>query len=156
MNILSSKNQKGFTLIEILVVIGIIAVLAAVVLIAINPARQFAQARNTQRTNDASALLNAIGQNIADNKGVIPSVITTTPTEIKKTGGIDLCSAIVPTYIPALPMDPSLASSAGITDCTSAYVTSYFVSKDATTSRITITANDTEIPPASADITITR
>ena len=38
------QNQSGFTLIEILVVIGLIAFLAAVVIIAINPARQFARA----------------------------------------------------------------------------------------------------------------
>jgi prepilin-type N-terminal cleavage/methylation domain-containing protein len=62
------KNQKGFTLIEILVVIGMIALLAAIVLIAINPSRQFAQGRNSQRHNDASAILNAVGQYIADNK----------------------------------------------------------------------------------------
>jgi type IV pilus assembly protein PilA len=64
-----SKN-KGFTLIEILVVIGIIAILATIVIIAINPARQFAQSRNTQRTANITAILNAIGQNIADNKGI--------------------------------------------------------------------------------------
>src|SRR3989338_3325065 len=66
----TAARQGGFTLIEILVVIGIIAVLAAVVIIAINPARQFAQARNSQRTANVNAILNAIGQNLADNKGV--------------------------------------------------------------------------------------
>src|SRR3954468_12160444 len=64
------KKTRGFTLIEILVVIGIIAILAAIVIIAINPARQFAQARNTQRESNVETILNAIGQNVADNKGV--------------------------------------------------------------------------------------
>ncbi|TSC70472.1 MAG: Uncharacterized protein CEO12_307 [Parcubacteria group bacterium Gr01-1014_46] len=110
-----SKN-KGFTLIEILVVIGIIAILAGIVIVAINPARQFAQARNSQRLSNINTILNAVGQNMADNKGVWncgslyfsgSSASTTIGT-----GGSDLATCLVPTYIPSgIPQDPSSGTS---------------------------------------------
>ncbi len=105
------KYKKGFTLIEILVVIGIIAVLAAVVLIAINPSRQFKLARDTQRLSNVNAIINAIGQNISENRGVfkcngVAVVLPSTTTPIKSTGGFDLAPCIVPTYLPAMPFDP--------------------------------------------------
>lgn len=112
--------SNGFTLIEILVVIGIIALLATIVIVAINPARQFAQARNTQRESNVSTILNAIGQNLADNKGVALSAATcagigTAPdTTLRQigTGGVNL-TCLVPTYIPtALPMDPTNGTAA--------------------------------------------
>lgn len=71
-----AKNlQQGFTLIEVLIVIGIIAILATIVIVAINPARQFAQARDTQRLSNVNTILNAIGQRIADGKGTFAGVI---------------------------------------------------------------------------------
>lgn len=95
---------------ELLVVIGIIAILASIVVVAINPSRQFAQSRNTQRESNVSTILNAIGQNIADNKGVFTCAsdsVTNTATNIgTASANIDL-SCLVPTYIPsALPFDP--------------------------------------------------
>ena len=77
---------RGFTLIEILVVIGLIAILAAIVLIAINPGRQFAQARNSQRESNVNTILNAVGQDLADNKGVFGGVcgaLLPIPTTVK-------------------------------------------------------------------------
>jgi prepilin-type N-terminal cleavage/methylation domain-containing protein len=57
---ISTLPRKGFTLIELVVVIGILAVLLTIVLVAINPARQFKQANDTKRRSDVNAILNAV------------------------------------------------------------------------------------------------
>src|SRR3989344_3073 len=73
-------SSKGFTLIELLIVIAIIAILAAVVLVALNPARQFAQANNAQRASNLNTILNAVHQYAVDNKGSISALsIPTAP-----------------------------------------------------------------------------
>ena len=133
----------GFTLIEILMVMGIIALLAAVVIVAINPARQFAQARNSQRVSNVNSLLNAVGQNIADHRGVfeceagdLPTEATVIKSELED--GYDLAPCITPLYLPAMPFDPS-APEAHFTDI-SDYDTGYTLIQDADTGRITIAA----------------
>ncbi|MES2023884.1 MAG: prepilin-type N-terminal cleavage/methylation domain-containing protein [Patescibacteria group bacterium] len=171
------NSTQGFTLIEILIVIGIIAVLASIVIVAINPAKQFAQARNTQRQSNVETILNAIGQRIADNKGTFDGdftvgatpyhcpvlssgntyniTTTNTSTVVAESfsptvvlGTVGL-GCLTPTYVSTFPEDPVTAS--GIN-------TGYTLGVDSI-NRITIcapaAANENSVPSPAA-ICLTR
>jgi type IV pilus assembly protein PilA len=150
-------SNRGFTLIEILLVIGLIAILAAIVIIAINPARQFAQARDTQRFSDVNAILNAVHQNMIDNKGTWTcdvdgdtnnDPVPSSPTNIGSGGAdYDLCDCVEPLYLPTLPYDPVTGV---YSDCTT-YSSDYWISQS-TGGRITVNASSAEL----VTISVTR
>lgn len=155
---INSKNKKGFTLIEVLVVIGIIAILAAVVLVAVNPSRQFKLARDSQRSSNVNTLLNAIHQNMAEHRGVftcngVPKdipivervVMSATSTPLDEG---DIAGCIVPNYISTLPFDPSASGTyyASTTD----YNTGYVIYRD---SNNRITASSTGELTSSISVT---
>ena len=155
--------QRGFTLIELLVVIGILAVLLAITLIAINPARQFSQANNTQRSSDVNAILNAVWQFGVENNGnlaplglpVAPAVAApigdNNPPNTAGVAEIDLCPDISPTFIAQIPVDPQNGTWVSCADYYSGYT---IVQTDATNgSRVTVAAPSAE---NSAVISVTR
>lgn len=144
-----AKKQKGFTLIEILLVIGLIAILAAVVIVAVNPARQFAQGRNSQRLSNVNTILNAAHQYAVDNTGTLPASIPTSAdcagvatNEICKTDAAD-CTDLVDLsvltaneiYVVSIPYDPSGATTNGA---------GYHIAKS-TNGRITVCSPDAEL-----------
>jgi prepilin-type N-terminal cleavage/methylation domain-containing protein len=117
----SKREQKGFTLLEILLVIATIGILAAIVIIAINPNKQLAQARDAQRRSDINTIYKASEQYLIDN-GIYPSSVNSNLKEICNTGNktltdtlspATLCDnkadlrVLVPTYLAAIPTAPS-------------------------------------------------
>jgi prepilin-type N-terminal cleavage/methylation domain-containing protein len=65
------KNNKGFTIIEVLIVLAIAALILLIVFLAV-PALQ-RSAKNSQRRTDATALSTAINEYIANNNGSLPN-----------------------------------------------------------------------------------
>ena len=86
--------KKGFTLIELLVVIAIVGVLAAAILVAINPAERIAEARDSQIKNDIGSIATGLTTYFTRNQDY-PAPDSTPPCVTSADNG--LCSLAQPT-----------------------------------------------------------
>ncbi len=150
------NSTKGFTLLEILLVVAAIAVLAGIVIVAINPGKQLADTRNAQRRVDVNTILSAVYQYTVDTNGTLPAAINqavacdnTAANQICTTGGT--CTGITDLavtttnqkYLTSMPKDPTASTANG---------TGYYAVKSAN-GRITVCAPSAE---QSATISVTR
>ncbi|MFA9262620.1 MAG: type II secretion system protein [Undibacterium sp.] len=74
--------KKGFTLPEVLIVIGILAILAVIVIVAVDPVARFENAHNSRRLSDIQAITSALHQYVIDHKGVFPDGLDGTERQI--------------------------------------------------------------------------
>ncbi len=150
--------RKGFTLLEILLVVAAIAILAGIVIVAINPTKQLGEARNAQRRADVNTILNGVYQYAIDNNGTLPASITQSATCDNGAtklickglqGGTCATGTALPEltanekYLTAIPNDPNGVTTEG---------TGYYIVKSAN-GRITVCAPNAE---QGANITVTR
>lgn len=104
------KNNKGFTLVELLLVIVIISTLTGVVLSVVNVNGMRARSRDSQRKSDIAKIQAALELYYTDNRSY---PISTGGNWINVgAAGNPLSSALVPSYIDVLPNDPSYSTAA--------------------------------------------
>jgi prepilin-type N-terminal cleavage/methylation domain-containing protein len=154
------EARKGFTLLEILLVVAAIAILAGIVIVALNPGKQLAESRDAERRSHVNTLLNGIYQYSIDNEGNFPTAINDDETTMEVIGTCttgatcdavgtvadacaDLSGELVPTYLVDIPTDPRYGS---------AEDTQYYVNKTAN-GRITVGACQ---PEEATTVSVTR
>ena len=114
-------KRSGFTLMELLLVLGILAILSTIILVAINPTKQLNDARGVNRNVSTRELENAISQYIIDSNIVsgVPTIkanaldicrdtVTGTDCPDAPVSGYDL--SVLTTngkYLTSLPIDPN-------------------------------------------------
>lgn len=134
MKLSALRKSSGFTLVELLIVIAVLGILAAVVLVAINPLEQLARGRDAGRKSSVSQLGNAINASYTTNS-VYPTVAVTWVTSLVTAGELKTAptNPAVGSYTPVCnTADTNQGGYCYNTDTTNAIVYGLLESKAAT------------------------
>ena len=153
---MKSTQREGFTLLEIVPVLTIVAFLLTIVIVAVNPIKQLREARNTIRKNDINLIADAIAERLYDDKKRVFFARIPTGAALEICGDtftgscVDLFDIrdIVDQYLIEIPLDPLSEDTDAINEHTR-----YFINRSGVV--FTITAPDTE-PSGAEVISITR
>lgn len=111
---LSKKDRHGFTIVELLIVIVVIAILAAISVVAYTGIQQ--RGRDSQRESDVAVITKALEMYYIDNgrypAGSGSTTINSGWSTTADASWANLATHLVPKYISSLPGDPVSASGA--------------------------------------------
>lgn len=131
LHMLKKQNSKGFTIIEVLIVLAIAGLIMLVVFLAV-PALQ-RNNRNTQRKNDVSGILGAIQEYTSNSGGKTPAQVTDFSANLKP-GYYDITKFYIAsnpaTYTAAVVNASAATSSTNISKDSVAIVTGYKCAAD--------------------------
>lgn len=143
------RHRSGFTLLEVMIVIGVLALLATLIIVTLDPAERFRDAREARRLSDIRALSSAAHQYLVDKKGDFPAGIDGRERQLGTgTSGCSIdngfcsvagdgdCVDLGPalrSYLPVIPEDP---------DTGTAEHTRYTIRHEAEGNRIVVKACD--------------
>lgn len=108
--------MKAFTLVEILVVIALIGILAAVSAWAINPAEIFKKSRDSVRLSDLQTIRKAVDLSLTegfvfDLSRCTPAIACNSLSDGRSTGGSGYVTINLSKYLSILPSDPLYSKS---------------------------------------------
>lgn len=96
--------RKGFTLLELLLVIAIIAILAGLIIFNLNPAQRLRDSNDARVRSDISAIASAAALYITDKSGRYSTL--SVPTAFTRYSGTALTRLVVAGYIQTIPKAP--------------------------------------------------
>lgn len=121
------KYARGFSFVELLLSVAILASLAVTAAVALNPAQRFKDTRDARRGTNVDTVLSGIHAYIVDNRGALPAglsagmaerqlgsavsgcTISTGSCSVVNDACLDISSPLA-TYLKTIPTDPSLTT----------------------------------------------
>lgn len=134
------QESRGITLIEILLAVGILAILISIVFIVINPGTHLSVVRDAERREEVELIISSILQYAVDHEGKLPPGMHVDQAKeiclMHEEGcdGVSLDLLVGGHYLKEIPVDPSWEGESG---------THYFIMQSAN-GEITVSATGAE------------